>query len=72
MPLQEPHINTHILNNIEHMPVYNMSNINNMLIDSYAEKAIQIISKYYEVVSIGIDKEIYEGPGCFFAKIMYS
>ena len=34
-----------------------MSNINNMLIDSYAEKAIQIISKYYEVVSKGLDKE---------------
>ena len=34
-----------------------MSNINNMLIDSYAEKAIQIISKYYEVVSKGFDKE---------------
>ena len=34
-----------------------MSNINNMLIDSYAEKAIQIISKYYEVVSKGINKE---------------
>ena len=34
-----------------------MSNIDNMLIDSYAEKAIQIISKYYEVVSRGIDKE---------------
>lgn len=34
MPLQEPHINTHILNNIEHMPVYNMSNINN--INSYS------------------------------------
>ena len=34
-----------------------MSNINNMLIDSYAEKAIQIISKYYELVSKGLDKE---------------
>ena len=34
-----------------------MSNMDNMLIDSYAEKAIQIISKYYEVVSKGIDKE---------------
>ena len=34
-----------------------MSNIDNILIDSYAEKAIQIISKYYEVVSKGIDKE---------------
>ena len=34
-----------------------MSNIDNILIDSYAEKAIQIISKYYQVVSKGIDKE---------------
>ena len=34
-----------------------MSNIDNLLIDSYAEKAIQIISKYYQVVSKGIDKE---------------
>jgi alcohol dehydrogenase class IV len=34
-----------------------MSNIDNMLIDSYAEKAIQIISKYYEVVIKGNDKE---------------
>jgi alcohol dehydrogenase len=34
-----------------------MSNIGNMLIDSYAEKAIQIISKYYEVVSKGTDQE---------------
>ena len=34
-----------------------MSNIDNMLIDSYAEKAIQIISKYYEVVIKGTDKE---------------
>ena len=34
-----------------------MSNIDNILIDSYAEKAIQIISKYYEVVSKGLDKE---------------
>jgi len=30
MPLQEPHINTHILNNIEYMPVYDMSNLNNI------------------------------------------
>ena len=34
-----------------------MSNIDNILIDSYAEKAIQIISKYYQVVSKGTDKE---------------
>ncbi len=34
-----------------------MSNINNILIDSYAEKAIQIISKYYEVVSKGLNKQ---------------
>ena len=34
-----------------------MSNIDNMLIDSFAEKAIQIISKYYEAVCKGIDKE---------------
>jgi alcohol dehydrogenase class IV len=34
-----------------------ISNIDNMLIDSYAEKAIQIISKYHEVVSKGTDKE---------------
>jgi alcohol dehydrogenase class IV len=34
-----------------------MSNIDNILIDSYAEKAIQIISKYYEVVSKSTDKE---------------
>jgi alcohol dehydrogenase class IV len=34
-----------------------MSNINNMLIDSYAEKAIQIISKYYEVITVGLHKE---------------
>ena len=34
-----------------------MSNIDNILIDSYAEKAIQIISKFYQVVIKGIDKE---------------
>ena len=34
-----------------------MSNIDNMLIDSYAEKAIQIISKNHEVVSKGVNKE---------------
>lgn len=34
-----------------------MSNIDNILIDSYAEKAIQIISKNYQVVSKGTDKE---------------
>jgi alcohol dehydrogenase class IV len=34
-----------------------MSNIDNMLIDSYAEKAIQIISKYYQVISKGADQE---------------
>jgi len=34
-----------------------MSIIDNMLIDSYAEKAIQIISKHYEVVTKGLGKE---------------
>jgi alcohol dehydrogenase class IV len=34
-----------------------MSNVDNILIDSYAEKAIQIISKYYQVVSKGTDKK---------------
>jgi alcohol dehydrogenase class IV len=34
-----------------------MSNIDNMQIDSYAEKAIPIISKNYEVVSKGVKKE---------------
>lgn len=34
-----------------------MSNVDNMLIDSYAEKAIQIISKNYDVINKGLDKE---------------
>ena len=34
-----------------------MSNIDNMLVDSYAEKAVQIIAQYYKVISDDIDKE---------------
>lgn len=34
-----------------------MSTIDNLLVDSYAEKAIQIISKYYKVISEGINPE---------------
>ena len=34
-----------------------MSTIDNLLVDSYAEKAIQIISQYYKVISEGIEQE---------------
>jgi alcohol dehydrogenase len=34
-----------------------MSIIDNMLVDSYAEKAIQIISQYYQVIENGIQQE---------------
>ncbi|NRD23015.1 iron-containing alcohol dehydrogenase [Winogradskyella litoriviva] len=34
-----------------------MSTLDNMLVDSYAEKAIQIISQYHNVISEGIDEQ---------------
>ena len=34
-----------------------MSTIDNLLVDSYAEKAIQIISQYHEVISKGVDEQ---------------
>jgi alcohol dehydrogenase class IV len=34
-----------------------MSTIDNLLVDSYAEKAIQIISQYYQVISESVDEE---------------
>jgi alcohol dehydrogenase class IV len=34
-----------------------MSTIDNLLVDSYAEKAIQIISKYHHVITEGAEKE---------------
>lgn len=34
-----------------------MSTLDNLLVDSYAEKAIQIISQYYKVISEGVEQE---------------
>ena len=34
-----------------------MSKIDNLLVDSYAEKAIQIISQYYQVINKGVEQE---------------
>lgn len=34
-----------------------MSTINNILVDSYAEKAIQIISQYYQIIGNGVEQE---------------
>ena len=34
-----------------------MSTIDNVLVDSYAEKAIQIISQYYQVINKGVEQE---------------
>lgn len=34
-----------------------MSTLDNLLVDSYAEKAIQIISQYYQVISEGVTQE---------------